>query len=107
MELATTNATFFFSLGGSPLSALQKEPASKTAPTDPGTDIARVAERRLHDHTYPALRNVSCENRDGTLILHGRVPTYYLKQIAQELIFRMQEIQHIDNRIVVGAPGPG
>jgi len=50
-------------------------------PADAGRAAAQ-AEARLRAHPYLALQRVSCECRDGVLVLRGRLPTYYLKQIA-------------------------
>ncbi len=35
---------------------------------------------------YPALKAVDCKWRNGVLVLSGRVPSYYLKQLAQEKV---------------------
>lgn len=37
-------------------------------------------------------------------VLTGAVPSYYLKQLAQELVRRAGEIDFIVNGIVVGSP---
>ncbi len=66
--------------------------------------IAEQAESRLQGHRYRVLRAVSCATRDGVLTLHGRLPTYYLKQIAQEAVAGIPGVRRIDNRIEVAAP---
>lgn len=50
----------------------------------------------FRDCHYVALRSVSCELEDGVLTLTGRVPSYYLKQVAQLLA-----CQRIDGRLPV------
>jgi hypothetical protein len=50
-------------------------------------DQAREAlvQTELAKSPYEAIRSVSCRMNDGVLTLSGRVPSYYLKQIAQRL----------------------
>ena len=44
------------------------------------------ARRRLRRSAYRELRNISCESQAGVLVLRGGVPSYYLKQLAQETL---------------------
>jgi hypothetical protein len=61
-----------------------------------------LAERCLRNHSYPALRNISCDFLNGTLALRGFVETYYLKQIAQEAVARLEGVEQ--NQIEVVSP---
>jgi osmotically-inducible protein OsmY len=63
--------------------------------------IAERAESELRRNPYVALKNIACEHRDGVLILSGCLPTYYLKQLAQEAVFRVQGVERVENRIEV------
>jgi osmotically-inducible protein OsmY len=64
-----------------------------------------LAERRLRSNPYLALKNVSCDSLDGgVLILRGCVPSYYLKQIAQQAVASLDGIERIDNQIEVVSP---
>ena len=63
--------------------------------------IGILAERRLWESSHLALRGVSCEYKEGMLILRGRVPTYYLKQLAQTLMKDLNGIELIVNRVEV------
>jgi osmotically-inducible protein OsmY len=65
------------------------------------TEIEELAECRLRGHSYLALRNISCNCHDGVLVLRGYPPTYYLKQIAQEVVAQLEGVEHIENRIQV------
>jgi osmotically-inducible protein OsmY len=65
---------------------------------------ADLAERCLRSNPYPALKNVSCDLLDGVLVLRGCLPTYYLKQIAQEAVAALEGVEHIDNQIQVVTP---
>jgi osmotically-inducible protein OsmY len=69
-----------------------------------------LAESRLRSNSYLALKNVSCAFHDGVLVLRGRVPTYYLKQIAFSAVAGLAGVHHIVDQIDVGPParcGPG
>src|SRR6476469_1114034 len=48
--------------------------------------IDELAESRLRSNSYLALKNVSCELSQGRLVLRGSLPSYYLKQVAQEVV---------------------
>jgi hypothetical protein len=63
-------------------------------------------EERLRRSPYLALRDVSCLARDGVIYLHGCLPSYHLKQIAQELAAGAAGAGCVVNRIEVSAP-PG
>lgn len=63
--------------------------------------LASAAEKLLRESSYYPLRNISCDQRNGTLILHGRVRSYYMKQMAQVLIRQINPEKGIDNRIEV------
>jgi osmotically-inducible protein OsmY len=66
--------------------------------------IRELAERRLSSNPYLALKWVSCDLFDGVLFLRGCLPTYYLKQLAQEVVGGLEGVERIDNQIQVLAP---
>ena len=59
------------------------------------------ARRRLRAAGRQGLRSVECQWQDGTLVLRGIVPTYYLKQLAQSLFVTDPAIETVENQIVV------
>jgi osmotically-inducible protein OsmY len=69
-------------------------------------DLAEWAESRLRSNAYLALKNISCAFGDGVLTLRGCLPSYYLKQIAQETLAPLEGLAQIDNQIAVVASGP-
>lgn len=75
-------------------------PVPRTAATGMA-EVVRVAESRLRNHSYRRLRDVSCECARGVLVLRGRMPTYYLKQIAQAAVAGIDGVRLIQNRIDV------
>ncbi len=64
-------------------------------------DAAELAERALRNSPYLALRNVTCECRDGVLSLRGCLPTYYLKQVAQAVVAPVDGVRQVVNDIEV------
>ena len=78
------------------------EPATETPNPQPAP--ADLAERCLRSNPYLALKNVTCEWLDGVLVLRGCLPTYYLKQIAQEAVASLEGVERIDNQIQVVTP---
>jgi osmotically-inducible protein OsmY len=67
-------------------------------------EIAEVAQAALRHSAYFELRNVSCDFSGGILTLHGRVPTYYLKQRAQAAVADVPGVIEIHNRVEVATP---
>lgn len=63
--------------------------------------LAEIVDRSLHQSSYTYLRRVECSCRAGIVVLHGRLPTYYLKQIAQELVQRLDRVVQVVNLIEV------
>ena len=61
--------------------------------------MTALARSRLRGNPYPALKDIACEYRAGTLTLRGRLPSFYLKQRAQEAVARIEGVERIDNRI--------
>ena len=72
---------------------------------DPRAGIQALAEWGLRRSRYPALRTVSCDYQGGVLVLRGRLPSYYLKQMAQEVVaHQVQGVGRLDNQIQVVPP---
>jgi osmotically-inducible protein OsmY len=46
-------------------------------------------------------RTLRFEASDGRVTLHGTVHSYYQKQMAQEILRRLEGVQAIDNRLEV------
>jgi len=63
-------------------------PAMKNAYTRP--IMEELAERQLRSKPYLALVAITCEAQQGMLVLRGNLPSYYLKQVAQEAVTRLK-----------------
>lgn len=63
--------------------------------------VAQAVLSRLRSSPYRVLRSLTCEFRSGELHLQGIVPTYYMKQMAQETIRSVSGMKKIINRVTV------
>lgn len=82
----------------------EARPASsaKQRSVAPGDErIVADAQRRLRERDFRFTRCISCEYREGVLLLWGTVPSYYLKQLAQVSVRDCSGVEKIDNRIAV------
>ena len=59
------------------------------------------AAEALRYSGVPALRTVAVEEKSELVILQGRLPSYYLKQLAQETVLPFLAGRIIENKIVV------
>lgn len=64
-------------------------------------DVESAAQSLLEKSNYLALRRLRCEFHEGRLVLNGRVPTYYLKQVAQTIVRQLPAVRRIENRVDV------
>jgi osmotically-inducible protein OsmY len=75
------------------------------------TDLtdSQVTDERLCDSILLALRasgdspcrDVAVSVRDGHASIRGRMPTYYLKQVAQSAAMSVDGVESIENDLVV------
>jgi osmotically-inducible protein OsmY len=65
--------------------------------------VVAAAHRALQNSPHLAVRRIWCGFHEGQLTLHGQVPTFYLLQIAQELVCRLPGVEEVENRIVVAS----
>lgn len=59
------------------------------------------ARAALNESAYPAVRQVKCVYHDGAVTLTGRLPSFYLKQIAQCEVRRRLARAEICNHVEV------
>ena len=72
------------------------------------TDVEELAKQRLsEDQLYNFyLRGITCSFDRGVLTLEGRVPTFRLKHVLQTMLFDVEGVDRIDNRVdVVNSTG--
>ena len=76
--------------------------SQRTAHRRPGRpDVAEAARGHLKRSCYPQLRQVKCHFHEGVLILRGQLPSYYLKQLAQEAVMAVEGVEDLINHIEV------
>jgi osmotically-inducible protein OsmY len=66
--------------------------------------LATVSSRvvqALQQSSHPALRMLAVEETDSTVVLSGRVSSYYLKQLAQETVMPLSGTRTLVNRVLV------
>ena len=57
----------------------------------------------LRSSSRVPIPNVQACVDQGTVILHGRVPSYYLKQLAQTTVMALDEVESLRNEVKVNA----
>lgn len=60
-----------------------------------------VAAQKLLSCNSPGFKRVQCEIRSGHLLLRGEVRSYYLKQLAQEVLRSPHDVCRIVNQLEV------
>jgi hypothetical protein len=73
----------------------------RTVQQDRDDGLSVAAMEILRSSRYLALRSLKCEARDAVVAVHGVLPSYYLKQMAQSAIQRLEGIRGITNLVVV------
>ena len=79
------------------------QPPTDGSGHDRSHESAEAARGCLQRSPYCPIRSVSCECRQGVLFLRGPLPTFYLKQLAQEAVARVKGISQVVNETVVDA----
>lgn len=69
-----------------------------------GLHMAEHIERALRATGHGSLRTVEVAVRDRVVILSGRVPSYYLKQIAQATVLTVPGTHQVHNDLDVVPP---
>ncbi len=59
------------------------------------------ATTALRQSPFPALRKLSVEETEESVILRGAVPSYYLKQLAQETVMSVLDRRELCNQVKV------
>jgi hypothetical protein len=63
--------------------------------------LRAAALRLLQSSGYAALRGLRCEVTQAVVIVHGVVPSYFLKQMAQTVIRRLDGVETVRNLVEV------
>jgi hypothetical protein len=69
---------------------------------EPDDDGLRIAVLKLlQSSSYTTLRRLRCEVTNAVVIVHGILPSYYLKQVAQTIVLRLEGIEGVMNLVEV------
>ena len=67
--------------------------------------VSSIRERLdRHPHFRGRTHVIQIESNGDSVVVTGRVPTYYLKQLLQEAVKLVPDIGDIDNRVDVQWP---
>ena len=68
--------------------------------------IVSLIQQRLdvHPHFRGRTHLIQIAPNEDSLVLSGHVPTYYLKQLLQEVVKLVPDIGNVDNRVDVHWP---
>ncbi|MCA9074220.1 MAG: BON domain-containing protein [Planctomycetaceae bacterium] len=64
-------------------------------------EVEREARQQLDREPHLYNHSVRCRYQQGVLTLHGHVPCYFLKQIAQHSVAGVSGVKRVINRLVV------
>jgi hypothetical protein len=78
--------------------ATQPAPGRR-GPEDDG--LRTAALKVIRSSGYPSLRRLRCEVADAVAIIQGVLPSYYLKQMAQAILQRLDGIRNVVNLVEV------
>lgn len=78
-----------------------EEPASLQVESREELHLAGRVERALHATGYTPLRNIEVAVQVRLVILAGRLPSYYLKEVAQTAALSVPGIHQIRNDLEV------
>jgi hypothetical protein len=67
---------------------------------------AMRARAQLQNSSYPELRGLDCSFAEGVLTVHGRLPSFYLKQVVWSLVAQLAEIEEVADGIEIIDPPP-
>jgi osmotically-inducible protein OsmY len=69
--------------------------------------LAERVEGAIAENPYFSSRQLRFETEDGRVVLSGVVGTYFQKQMAQEIVRRIEGVREIDNCLEVKWHAPG
>jgi len=70
------------------------------------TSVKACVERTLAEHPLFCGRmgTINLDYHQGILTISGRVPSFYLKQVVQEIVRHLDGVERVDNQIDVIRP---
>jgi len=65
------------------------------------SQLQHELEQHILQRTARRVRGLTIELGSDQVVLHGRVASYHLKQLAQEGVLDVLPLVHLDNEIIV------
>jgi hypothetical protein len=83
------------------MSTLTKK--QKRKPVTKRVDIEHLARTELdrHCHFRGRVDGFELEDREGVLTVSGRVPSFYLRDVLENVLKRVDGVQSVDNQVDV------
>jgi len=81
--------------------SLQGHPSGRVAAQLFEHEWTRAAQLRFDRSSYPALRRLRCRFDDGRLVIHGKVASYFQKQLAQAALSDLGDVEIVNETEVV------
>jgi osmotically-inducible protein OsmY len=73
-------------------------PAAALSPMKEGDRFLSQQVRQILQRTgYAALQSVECRVENGIVRLCGEVPSFYCKQLAQEVLLTLKPVAQVEN----------
>lgn len=70
-------------------------------PTQSDKSLHNLVDNMLRGTGYAVLQRIQCHVKDGMVRLSGDVPSFYFKQIAQEVLLTSKHVQGVHNDLNV------
>jgi hypothetical protein len=64
-------------------------------------DLSHRVKLTLTRSSYPALAALDVSERQGVIVISGRLPSYYMKQIAQTIAGAVDGVRRLENNVLV------
>lgn len=71
------------------------------APQNPGWDLTHRVDSAIRQNPHLTGHQVFCQHEQGIVVLHGRVKSFFQKQMAQETLKRLDGVEKVINELEV------
>ena len=79
----------------------------ETSPAEPGgPSLHKLVEGALVANPYLSRRQLRFETAEGRVVLSGTVASYFQKQMAQEIVRRIDGVREVENCLEVNWRAP-
>ena len=80
---------------------IARQPSVSLAPARYDRQLLNAAVSALSGSKHTALHRLDCSVTDGVVEVTGTVPSFYLKQLAQAALMRLERVQSVRNLVAV------